>query len=231
MDGLTIAHLSDLHCGPYISAQHIRRTVAQTNHLQPDLVVITGDFASKDALYIPICADELQALHARYGIFACMGNHDHWLSAGAKMVIESLQKAGITVLCNAAQPLSSKPETVWIAAVDDMLARQHDLERAMDTVPNDAPVILLAHEPDLADQAAQHAKQIVLQLSGHSHGGQIRLPFVGAPVLPQYAQRYPMGLYQVGKLKLYTSRGIGLVKPPVRFNCPPEIALLTLTST
>ncbi len=229
LDGLTIAHLSDLHCGPYISAQHIGRVVAQTNHLQPDLVAITGDFASHDAAYIPICANELQALHARYGVFACLGNHDH--RRGAETVVKSLQGVGITVLRNAALPVIEERETIWIAATDDMMVGMHDLDQALDAVPDDTPVILLAHEPDLADQTAQHAKRVILQLSGHSHGGQIRLPFIGAPILPRYAQRYPMGLYQVGKIHLYTNRGIGLIAPPVRFNCPPEIALLTLTST
>jgi len=225
MDGLTIAHLSDLHHGPCVPIGDVRRAVALTNSVRPDLVALTGDFISDDSIYASPCADALADLQARYGSFACLGNHDHW--HGAQAVIAALQGVGVCVLLNDAVPIDGHSKGMWIAGVDDMWEGLDDLERAMAGVPDGAPVILLAHEPEIADAAAAWPS-IVLQLSGHSHGGQVRLPVYGAPIVPRYAERYPMGYYSVREMALYTSRGIGLVAPPVRLNCRPEIALITL---
>ncbi len=225
MDRLTIAHLSDLHHGPYVPIGDVRRAVALTNSLRPDLVALTGDFISDDSIYASPCADALAGLQARYGSFACLGNHDHW--HGARAVVAGLHSTGVRLLLNQAAPVGGEGTGLWIAGVDDIWEGLDDLERAMADVPDAAPTVLLAHEPDFAD-AASASQSIVLQLSGHSHGGQVRLPFYGALIVPPYARRYPMGYYRVRQMALYTSRGIGLVAPPVRLNCRPEIALITL---
>jgi len=111
--------------------------------------------------------------------------------------------------------------------VDDVWERHADLEKALKGVPTGATVVLLAHEPDYADEVAADGR-VSLQLSGHSHGGQVRLPFIGPPFLPYLGRKYPAGLYRVGEMWLYVNRGVGLVRPAVRFNCRPEVTLLRL---
>jgi predicted MPP superfamily phosphohydrolase len=225
MDGLTIAHLSDLHHGPYVPIGDVRRAVKLVGSLCPDLVALTGDYISEDSVFASSCADALANMQARYGVFACLGNHDHW--HGAQAVTTALQGVGIRVLLNQAMSIDGSKAGPWIVGVDDIWEGLDDLERAMAGVPGGSPAILLAHEPDFADSACAWPS-IVLQLSGHSHGGQVRLPVYGALIVPPYAERYPMGYYRVRHMALYTSRGIGLVAPPVRLNCRPEIALITL---
>ena len=228
LDGLTIAHLSDLHHGTHVPIERIGDAVRAVNRLQPDIVALTGDFVSGSASFAAPCAEQLRALQAASGVFACLGNHDHWTDA--QVVARALGDAGIGVLRNTAQALAGAAEGLWIAGVDDVMEGQQDLARALAPVPEGAPVLLLAHEPDFADQVSQHAAPVVLQLSGHSHGGQVRLPFVGPLILPRHASKYPAGLYRVGDLALYTNRGLGVIEPAVRFNCRPEVTLLSLRS-
>ncbi|OIO94682.1 MAG: hypothetical protein AUJ92_09695 [Armatimonadetes bacterium CG2_30_59_28] len=224
LDGLTICQLSDLHRGPVVSQYEIERAVAMALSLSPDLIVLTGDFVSADADYVAPCTSALQRLHAPLGVFAVLGNHDHWVNADS--VHTALEEAGIGVLRNATRELRTQSGVFYIAGLDDVWEDAQDIDAALAGVPREAFMLLLVHEPDYADEVAKHP--VDLQLSGHSHGGQVRLPVVGAPVLPRLGQKYPMGLYRVGNLTLYTNRGIGRVNPPFRFNCPPEITLFTL---
>ena len=115
---------------------------------------------------------------------------------------------------------------MWLAGLDDVLRRRSDLRRALSGVPSDELTILLVHEPDFADSV--RGRSVDLQLSGHSHGGQIRLPLIGPPYLPPLGKKYPQGLRQLDQLALYTNRGIGTIGVPARLNCPPEITLFTL---
>ena len=223
-DGFTLAQLSDNHRGPYVDDAAVQAAVEAVNQLQPDAVMLTGDLVSRDAALAEPCAQALSALQARSGVYAILGNHDHWTAAGE--VERALTAQSLTVLRNDAVPIERDGARLWIAGVDDVWQRRADLDRTLRLVPADQAAILLAHEPDYADLAAQHP--IDLQLSGHSHGGQVRLPVFGAPVLPYLGRKYPRGLYQLGALQLYTNRGLGVVAPPVRFNCPPEITLFTL---
>ena len=225
-DGFTVAQVSDLHRGPYIDDADIQSAVEAVNQLQPDAVMLTGDFVTRDAALAEPCAQILSNLQARSGVYAILGNHDHWTDAGE--VARALQAQPITVLRNAAVPIERAGSRLWIVGVDDVWERHADLDTALRLVPADQATILLAHEPDYADLAAQHP--IDLQLSGHSHGGQVQLPFFGSPFLPYLGRKYPRGLYQIGSLQLYTNRGLGVVSPPVRFNFRPEITLFTLTS-
>lgn len=232
-DGFRIAQLSDIHYGPYMSSDFIRRAVVETNQLQPQLVVLTGDFVShplgkpagmEGARYIEPCAEAMQGLRADYGRYAILGNHDHWNHPAT--VRNHLDLVKFPVLLNNAVTLEKDNARLWLAGVDDVMSGKPDLEKALRRVPAGEPVIMLAHEPDFADHVAQ--QPVDLQLSGHSHGGQVRLPWMGAPILPLLGRKYPMGLYRIGNMQLYTNRGLGVINPPVRFNCPPEITLITL---
>ena len=127
---------------------------------------------------------------------------------------------------NQARPIEKDGQRLWIAGVDDVLEGWADLSRTTAGIPANEATILLAHEPDYADLAAKAG--IDLQLSGHSHGGQVRVPGVGPLVLPNLARKYHTGLNRVGNLQVYTTRGIGVINPPVRLNCPPEVTLITL---
>jgi hypothetical protein len=225
LSGLTIAQLSDIHQSNYIREAHIRMAAEITNQLKPDAIVITGDYVYGLAERAEECARGLAKLSAPLGIFATLGNHDHWESA--EVVTRSLQShTPIQMLNNDAVPIERNGKRMWIVGVDDVWERQANLDKALRLVPKDAVKILLAHEPDFADEAARYP--IDLQLSGHSHGGQIRIPFWGEMLTPPLGQKYPMGLYRIGALQLYTNRGIGMVSPAMRFNCPPEVTLFTL---
>jgi len=232
LDGFTIAQLSDLHHGPYIGDDEIRLAVEATNGLQPDVIVLTGDYVTREADRFGDCARVLGGLQARFGVWAVLGNHDHWTDAAT--IIRALEAQSIPVLMNDAVPIDHNGRRLWIAGVDDVWEESCDLDRAVRHVARDEVTVLLAHEPDFADEAAR--RPIDLQLSGHSHGGQVRIPFYGALILPHLGRKYPIGLARieaarVGTMQVYTNRGLGMVSPPVRFNCRPEVTLLTLRSS
>ena len=232
LDGFKIALLSDFHYGAYIE-DLIKDAVASANQANVDVAFLTGDFVSwrhdhgargeQDA---DACAAILSGLNAGLGKIAVLGNHDY--APRAQIVTEPLKAHGIHVLRNAAVPIEKNNSRIWIAGIDDALEGRPDLAAALKDVPKAEPAILLAHEPDFADVVRRYP--VDLQVSGHSHGGQVRLPFVGAPILPEMGQRYPMGSYNFGNLQLYTNRGLGMISPRIRFNCAPELTLLTLRS-
>lgn len=236
LDGFTIAQLSDLHYDEHFSAVPIRKAVSIVNGLQPDLIALTGDFATvpafsdylhnakKGAAAAEPCALAIASLRARYGVFAILGNHDH--DSDPDRVIAALMSQGIQLLRNASHPIEAAGARLWLAGVDDVLTGRPDLDVSLKGIPRSEPVVLLAHEPDYADQAA--AYPVDLQLSGHSHGGQVRLPLIGAPFLPDLAKKYPWGLRRVGPLTLYTNVGLGTIRIAARLNCPPEVTLITL---
>jgi predicted MPP superfamily phosphohydrolase len=235
-DGFTIAQLSDLHYDPYFSATPLRKAIDTVNRLQPDLIVLTGDFVTapvgkfsqRSAMWaaraVEPCAQLLTQLRAPSGILAVLGNHD--VLTGEIHVTATLRAHSIPVLRNACVSFERDGKRLWLAGVDDVLEGKPDLELALRGIPPAESVVLLAHEPDWADYVSGHP--VDLQLSGHSHGGQIRIPFIGAPYLPQLARKYPWGLRRIGPLTLYTNAGIGTIRVPMRLNCPPEITLITL---
>lgn len=224
LDGLRVVQMSDLHRSFVVSQSEIERAVAEANALEPELVLLTGDYVTRGVQYAEPCAAALSALRAPLGRYAVLGNHDHWVSADR--VAAELRYAGVTILRNQALPVRRGGTDLWLVGVDDALVRRHDLSAAMEGVPPGAFKVALMHEPDMADEIAQHPVQ--LQLSGHSHGGQVRLPGMGPLLLPKLGRKYPMGLRQVGRLRLYTNRGVGRLRLAIRFNCPPEITLITL---
>jgi len=171
--------------------------------------VLTGDYVSESAQHSVACAGELAALKAEHGVHAILGNRD--FQHDAAVVAANLRRAGLDVLRNehrrlkvgGADPSTGSGHSLWLVGIEDVWLGKPDLEAALDAVPQGAPTVLLAHEPDFADQGT--GQGITLQLSGHSHGGQVRLPFVGAPILPYLARKYPYGLRQVGEMWLYTN--------------------------
>ena len=215
-DGLTIAQLSDLHYDPYFSRYPIAAAVALVNQFQPDVVVLTGDFVTmpmikrrhmdrEAARTAEPCAQLLKNLRPRLGSYAVMGNHDE--VADPDHISEVLEAVGIRVLRNQALPLERDGRRIWMTGVGDVLGLQAFPEKALLSIPGGEFVIMLAHEPDFADYVSQFP--VDLQLSGHSHGGQIRFPLLGVPWLPEMAHKYPRGFYQIKNLQLYTNRGIG----------------------
>ncbi len=236
LDGFTIAQLSDFHYDDYFSVWPIRKAVDIVNTLHPDVVVLTGDFvtvpvfveylhnAEQALVAAEPCARILGKLRAHLATVAVLGNHD--LIAEAEWVTRTLVSQGISVLRNQSLPLQRDGARLWITGLDDVMEGRPDLERSLRGLPPDEPAVVLVHEPDYADRVARYP--VDLQLSGHSHGGQIRLPLIGAPFLPQLARKYPWGLRRIGPLTLYTNVGLGTIRIPARLNCPPEVTLFTL---
>jgi predicted MPP superfamily phosphohydrolase len=230
--GFRIAVLGDLHFGPYVGKTQVERGVRLALSLKPDLTILTGDFVSHP-LFVPNgpagarhaepCAEVLQQLN-RSSLFAVLGNHDHWNDPD--IVADALHGHGLQVLRNQSVPLERDGQRIWIVGVDDVYAGANDIDKALRGVPSAETKIVAVHEPDFADRVAKYP--VDLQISGHSHGGQVRIPGYGAPVLPHLGRKYSIGLNQVGGLQVYTNRGIGVVTPPVRLNCPPEVTLITL---
>jgi len=230
--GFRIAQISDVHFSPYLGKPGLEQALRLARSFQPHLLALTGDFVShpfgksngeRGAHYAEPCADVLATVKD-IPQFAILGNHDHWNDP--ELVAGALRDRGIGVLRNAAVPLERGHRRIWIAGVDDALVRSSDLQRALHGVPPSELTILLAHEPDFADYATRFP--VDLQLSGHSHGGQVRVPGFGALVLPAMAHKYPEGLHHVGGLQVYTNRGLGMINPPVRLFCPPEVTFVTL---
>jgi predicted MPP superfamily phosphohydrolase len=227
-DGLTIAHISDLHFGALVEAREIRAAIDIIRGLKPDIVVVTGDHVHRVTHGEPdLVVQELSRLTASLGAFAVMGNHDYWTNG--PVVARSLQQAGLAVLRNAHTAIKRDGQTLYIAGLDDVWERHHDLKATLQGVPEDGCVLLLAHEPDIADECAQDPR-FALQMSGHTHAGQVRLPGRGPLVVPRYGLKYREGLWQIGNMQLYVNRGIGVIWPPVRINCRPEVTLYTLAA-
>jgi predicted MPP superfamily phosphohydrolase len=234
LNGFTVALLSDFHYDPYFSVHPIRAAIPIVNSLRPDLIVLTGDFVTsplvgngrKAAFAAEPCARLLHQLSAPHGLWAIMGNHDE--NSDPRHVTRALQAENIQVLANQSEAIEHDGARFWLAGVNDVLGRTADLPKTLRRIPADEAVILLAHEPDFADEASRFP--IDLQLSGHSHGGQVRVPLLPPLYLPNLAKKYILGTYHIGPLTLYTNAGLGTVGVPMRLNCPPEITLITLRS-
>lgn len=224
--GFRLAQLSDIHLDTWTGEGHTRlaEAIDLINHEKPDAVAITGDFVSSVVL-----RDELVQQLSRLEplTVAVLGNHDYWTNPVA--IRQVLADSGIVEVGNDVYTLQKGDAMLHLCGVDDVWENKHRLEVVLEKLPNEGAAILLAHEPDFADTSAA-TERFDLQLSGHSHGGQVRLPLFGAPILPTLGQKYPCGQYQVGSMIQYTNRGLGMVFPTVRFNCRPEITILTLTT-
>ena len=232
MDGFTIALLSDFHYDPYFSVHPILSAVEVVNGLQPDLIALTGDFVSvplvgnsaKGAADAEPCAQLLAKLRAPHGVWSVLGNHD--VFSNADRVTNALHAAGIPILSNKSVAIEKDGARFWLGGVDDVLGGTADLPATLRGAPSEEAVVLMVHEPDYADYVAGYP--VDLQLSGHTHGGQVRFPFMRPLYLPALAKKYVWGLFKIRGLTLYTNAGIGTVELPVRWNCPPEITFITV---
>ncbi len=225
LTGFRIVQLSDLHLHPFTQLELVQEAVDTANNLQPDLIVLTGDYVLQGAESIFELAPVLGSLNAKYGVFASLGNHDYWTDVN--IVRRGLESARLPVLCNQGLEVGIGNSSIYLAGLDDVWSGQPDLTPTLDNLTREIPIILLAHEPDWVDNSSQDGR-VALQLSGHTHGGQVRLPGLGAPLLPPFGQKYDQGLNRVQNTWVYTSRGVGVIGPPVRFNCPPEVTEITL---
>jgi uncharacterized protein len=223
LHGFRIVQLSDIHVEPFTPAEVITAAVAMTNQLQPDVIVLTGDYVTHKPQAIHTLTSLLAPLQAKHGIFAIFGNHDLWTNA--TVVGQGLEQMGVRLLVNQGVALGE----LYLAGLDDCWSGQPNLAAALGQHQADMPVVLLAHEPDFADAFCQD-KRVNLQLSGHTHGGQVRLPGYGAVVLPKHGKKYQAGLYQVEGMWLYTNRGLGVMPIRQRINCPPEVTEFTLVA-
>jgi hypothetical protein len=225
--GYRLAQISDIHMDRWMTLDRLAGIVQLVNAQRPDLIALTGDYVTHGyrRRFHQDLATGLGALRAPDGIVAVLGNHDHWSRARAARA--ALRDAGVIELSNRAHPVRRGGAVLHIGGVDDYWTEHARLDEVLAGLPAEGAAILLAHEPDFADVSAASGR-FDLQISGHSHGGQVRLPLLGAPVLPPFGQKYPMGLYRVGRMWLYTNRGVGMLRPRVRLNCPPEITVYTL---
>lgn len=231
--GFCVAQISDLHMGGWMNLdrlQHVADLIVAQN---PDVLTITGDFlkgrsfteASEQGIrdFVRV----ISPLAASVPTFAVLGNHDYWTNPAA--VREMLHRCGITDLTNAVMALRRAEEKLYFCGVDDIRHGHVRLDDVIAQLDENSAAILLVHEPDFADTSAATGK-FDLQISGHTHGGQVVIPYYGPPVLPVSGRKYPIGLYKVGEMFQYTNRGVGTDTVALRINCPPEITIFVLES-
>lgn len=223
---LRLAFVTDTHIGPTVRAEQIDRALALVMAEQPDLLLFGGDFISESPRYIPEIASVISAYTAQppLGALSVFGNHDY--SNDAPRLERALGAAGVRVLRNAAARLEFAGGPVWIAGIDDAMLSTPDIARTFAGIPPREPAIALWHEPDGADQVAPHGA--LAQFSGHSHGGQVRLPGIGHVAAPSGGKVYVSGLYDASGMPVYTAHGVGAYRPPLRYRCAPEVTLASV---
>ncbi len=232
-DGFQIAQLSDIHLEEYTEDLFLKIAIKVTNSLKPDMVLLTGDFISEGprphSFAIEVmgrCGELLRGLDVPLR-YAVLGNHDSKVSPPA--VLAGLRENGITPLVNQFVRIERGGEHLWLSGLDDIGVGHPDLDLA---IPRqlDAPLLMMFHEPDFFNKLVRHPRGSLVDLAfcGHTHGGQVRLPFLPPLSLPPMGKLYPEGLYRFNGAQLYVNRGLGTVGIPMRLNCPPEITLMTL---
>jgi predicted MPP superfamily phosphohydrolase len=228
---IKILQFSDTHIGHYYNKEHFKELITAINEQEADMVFFTGDLIDAPDLYenpsqlIPL----LSAINAPLGKFSIYGNHDHG-GYGTESYKQIMEQSGFELLVNSSTSISINEESITIAGLDDYMLGRPDFEQTLRPIPEGEYTILLAHEPDVAK--ISHSYPVHLQLSGHSHGGQIKLPLYGAIVTPPYANDYVEGFYEIGSIPLilYVNRGLGTTRVPLRFLSKPEISIFTLKS-
>jgi predicted MPP superfamily phosphohydrolase len=226
LSGLRIGYFTDPHLGPMTTADDVERGLSLLFSGSPELLLLGGDLICESPRYGPEAAAILgrYARKAPLGAVSVLGNHD--LSNDGGRLTRLLQEQDIRVLRNKALPVAYGGKELWIVGIDDALLGRPDPVAAFSAVPAGSPSLVLWHEPDWAEDAT-HPSAFVM-LAGHSHGGQVRLPKLGAITTPNGGRRFVAGFNQANGLTIYTSRGSGMYRPPVRFNCAPEVTLITL---
>jgi predicted MPP superfamily phosphohydrolase len=223
---LRLVQLTDIHAGPYMSRKEMRRYAEEVIALEPDLFVLTGDYVSNSIDFLPGCLEEMTRVRARYGTFATLGNHENWL-ANLRRLQAVFRQHGIPLLQNAHRVIRTGKGPFAVAGIDDLRSGYPDLEAALLRLDPAIPTILLSHRPEIFPEAA--SQYIALTLSGHYHGGQIKVSLPeGDFSLAHLRTPYPEGLYRIDNSRLYVSRGIGTTFTPVRLNARPEITVINL---
>ena len=228
LDGLRIAHLSDLHIGSLTPRSWGLRWSHAANGRHPDLTVVTGDLVTSGTAFHDDVADVVGALRAKHGVFVSMGNHDYF--GDGEPLVAKMRAKGVTVLRNEGTRVDHDGAAVWLAAIDDTWTRRDDMEAALRGRPAEALAVLLAHDPNEFDEAAAAGANLVL--AGHTHGGQIGVPFFYRYAnLATIPYRYTIGLYRRGASVLYVHPGLGTTGPPMRLGVAPEVTVLRLRGT
>jgi hypothetical protein len=231
--GVRIVQVSDFHLGSWMNGKRLQQVFDVLKELKPDVVTITGDIVlgSRHESTLPQQLDEMEValkdLSRSCPVLSVMGNHEYWYNTSS--VTRMLRRGRVQSLVNDVVSVHAGTEELYFAGIDDLIAGQPNLDELLSKLPAEGCVILLSHEPDFADKSAATGR-FDLQISGHSHGGQVNLPLIGPPVLPELGRKYPSGLYRVGSMYQYTNRGVGMTPPNVRINCPAEITVFTLES-
>jgi predicted MPP superfamily phosphohydrolase len=226
-EGFTIVQLTDLHYGPLVSLQQMKRVIEKANSIPRDMILCTGDYIHErnSRNQIDTIWPLLSTLRAPYGVLSVLGNHDHW--GNTKRSIYWLNRTGQN-LRHQIRKLERRGQSLWFVGAGDLWEDHISIDHLMKPVPKDDCRIVLAHNPDSADTILELKPDLII--SGHTHGGQVNLPFIGTPVLPVKNKNYSFGLKRsIENIPVFISRGIGWAIYPVRFNCFPEIAVLTLT--
>lgn len=223
LDGFRIIHLSDTHHSPFTGLDHIERAVEISNKLHPDICLLTGDYVSHEPEYIAPVAAVLAKLESKYGTHACLGNHDHWTDGD--LVTHLFRGEGIGMLVNEGFRIETPSGSFWLGGVDDYMVGKTDVAAALKGSFPDELKLLLAHNPIIFRESARLG--VDLTLSGHTHGGQIRVRDTEKNIIPR---RRKAGLHKLRDSQVYITRGIGTVVLPIRYHCPPEISLLELRS-
>ena len=239
LDGLRMVQLTDVHLGPWISLAYVQAAVNICNSLDPDIVLLTGDYVHRSPVYFEPVAGALARLRARIGRFAVLGNHDWW--EGVTPARGCLHRVGIPTIDNGRVFITPdrRIETVaagglCIAGVGDLWEDVVDFEKALGGVPSETPRLLLSHNPDVAEERAliEGGYRVDLMIAGHTHGGQVRLPFLGTPIVPsRFGSKYAEGLVAGPVCPVFICRGVGMTVLPVRWGAPPEIALIQLKAS
>lgn len=241
--GTRIVQLTDLHASMIVSVDLFRQAAALVMEAQPDLIVLTGDFISGstkflggavgefDQTHLDQCVEALTPLKASMGIFAVLGNHDFWSGPAAikAITMRYSDSIGVRWLRNQSRRIEKQGSFIDLLGVDDYWESSSSLSGALKGLPGDSIKILLSHNPDINEEIDLLGKRIDLVISGHTHGGQVVVPLLGQPIMPsKFGQKYRVGLVRDGARQTFVSRGVGHLAWPARFNCPPEVALITL---
>ncbi|MBT2698455.1 metallophosphoesterase [Bacillus sp. ISL-40] len=232
-DGIKMIQFSDTHLGFQYNLHQFNQLVKKINSLKPDIILFTGDLMDEPNQYTEInkLMPILKKLQAPLGKYCIFGNHDHG-GYGSDIYRNIMETTDFSVLMNDSAPIKlSDGSIIYLLGIDDAMLGNPNLPLTLKNVPKNSFKILLSHAPDLAETASLYPVQ--WQLSGHSHGGQIKIPFLGALVTPPFGQIYPEGLYSIGEhnpLSLYVNRGIGTTRLPFRFMSKPELTVFTLKS-
>ena len=224
-EGMRIAFLTDFHRGVFISEEYVRKSVKAALSLQPELILLGGDYVDHDPDLIAPVMDALGELKAPLGVYAVQGNRD--IRANRMLTSTELARHGITEITNRGVRLERHGSQLYLAGFDDAWVGNPDIPSGLAAAMPDAVILSLTHSPALVDRLSDPRIQLVC--CGHTHGGQINLPILGRPFLPEGCERYPIGLIQSPHSKVFVSAGVGVAYAPIRFRCPPEVSLLTLT--